>query len=276
MNRIEKRFAAVVGGLLAVVAIRADVSPAGENPYQVIIDRNPFGLRPPPAAAPPTNPAPVEPPSDIHLTGVTSNALGKQAWLMISPKPGKDPTPVYLHLSEHEKQGDIEVVSINVDDSTVKVLNAGKPVDLDLQDNGIKAPTSLPGAAPVPHPPGRLPIPPPRPVPGIPVKTAGLRPGVASPISGRQYRIPSNPASPESGQGYSYPIPSRAVRSTPVIMTQPQAATPQQETTQTAPSVDPAAQRVAMEALRYRAQQEGLSYPPLPPLPGALPQAEQK
>ena len=44
-----------------------------ENPYQVILERNPFGLRPIPIIEPPKPPEPpAPPPLEIKLTGITT------------------------------------------------------------------------------------------------------------------------------------------------------------------------------------------------------------
>src|SRR5258708_2332237 len=47
----------------------AEVRP---NPYQAIIERNPFGLKPPPPPPDPTPPGPVIPPPKVVLTGIVS------------------------------------------------------------------------------------------------------------------------------------------------------------------------------------------------------------
>src|SRR5213594_2931161 len=54
------------------------------NPYQVIVERNPFGLKPPPPPPDPTPPAPVTPPSKVLLTGFTSVSGPPRALLEIT------------------------------------------------------------------------------------------------------------------------------------------------------------------------------------------------
>ena len=86
---------------------------------------------------------------------------GKKAWLVIppSPGPGKSSNPQYLSIPEHEKQGDIEVLEINEKESTVKILNAGVPAELNFKDNGLPTPAAMPvPAAPI-NPHGIVPAP---------------------------------------------------------------------------------------------------------------------
>src|SRR5947208_16694459 len=56
-------------------AAPSSASNANPNPYQGIVDRNVFGLKPPPP--PPAPPEPPKPPVNITLTGITT-VLGKK------------------------------------------------------------------------------------------------------------------------------------------------------------------------------------------------------
>ena len=253
MNWVEKPLAFGLGGILLAAAARADVAEPAGNPYQVILDRNPFGLKPPPAivATPPTNPVV---PANIKFTGITSDKTGPKAWLMIPGQPGgKNPNPQYLNgLAEHEKQGDIEVLEINEKESTVKILNAGALVELNFKDNGLPTPPSLivPGTGSPPHGgPGALPAPGIVPASGTPppaVKTAGTTTttaGAASDAMAARYGLRN--------------IPARNLRTT--------AVEPPVQAAEGA--IDPAVQRVLMEAQKTQAEQQGKAFPPLPPLP---------
>src|SRR5256886_2186354 len=195
MNRVEKRLALGLGGVLLAVALRAG------HPYQAIIDRNAFGLRPPPQVV---NPIPTNPvvPVNVKFTGITSNSRGKKAWLMIPAVPGKNTNPQYLNgLAEHEKQGEIEVLEINVKESKVKILNAGSLVELNVKDNGLPTPAALPvpgvplnprGVSGVFPTPGL--VPPPGTLPSA-FKTARAMPngGAASDALAARYGPPSIP-----------------------------------------------------------------------------------
>src|SRR6059036_1947866 len=185
MNWIDRPLAVGLGGILLAAAGRADVTEPAANPYQVILDRNPFGLKPAPALpqiGPPTNAIPQ---SNVKLTGITSDSIGKIAWLMIPGQPGKNPQ--YFRIPEHEKQGDIEVLEINDKDNIVKILNAGTQAELNFKDNGMPTPAAIPGVPLIPPGvPGAV-VPGLIPAPGaLPatIKTAGAIPaptGIADP-----------------------------------------------------------------------------------------------
>lgn len=164
MNRI-KRAAVTLGAttLLAgtCVTLWAD---AKVNPYEPIVERNPFGLKPPP---PPPNPednvpkAPPVPLATVDLTGITSILGPPRALLEIVPGPGKPMIkPV---LAEGERVESIEVVSINIQKNEVTIKNGGTVTNLTF-----KVAKATPAAA-APPPPGGLPgmVPKP-PVPGLP------------------------------------------------------------------------------------------------------------
>ena len=229
-----------------MAAARADVAESAGNRYEVIHVRNPFGLKDPPPVVTnlPTNPvAPV----NVKFTGITSDKTGKKAWFMIPGQPGgKNPNPQYLSIPEHEKQGDIEVLEINEKESTVKILNAGSLVELNVKDNGLPTPAALPVPG-VPlnsyGVPGALPTPGLVPAPGISpsaIKTAGLTPSGGDALAARYG---------------ARTIPTRNLRTAPIE--QPVQA-----------PVDPVVQRIMMEAQKQQAEAAGKQFPPLPPLPG--------
>ena len=249
MNRVEKRLALGLGGVLLAVPLRADVNGPADHPYQAIIDRNAFGLRPPPQVV---NPIPTNPvvPVNVKFTGITSNSRGKKAWLMIPAVPGKNTNPQYLNgLAEHEKQGEIEVLEINVKESKVKILNAGSLVELNVKDNGLPTPAALPVPGVPLNPygvPGALPTPGLVPAPGASpsaIKTAGLTPSGGDALAARYG---------------ARTIPRRNLRTEPIEQPVQAAQAP----------VDPAVQRIMMEAQKQQAEAGGKPFPPLPPLPG--------
>src|SRR5688500_17436595 len=93
-----------------------------ERNYRVIIDRNPFGLKPPPP--PPTNVIPVmdKPKDEILLTGITSIGPAR-AYFMTKAPQGKNPE--YYSLGVDEKRDGLEVINIDTQGKNVKVRNAG-------------------------------------------------------------------------------------------------------------------------------------------------------
>ena len=252
MNRVEKRLLLGLGGLLLAVVLRADVKERADHPYQVIIDRNAFGLKTPPQVVNPTPTNPVVP-VNVKFCGVSANSTGKKAWLMIPAQPGKNPNPQYLNgLAEHEKQGDIEVLEINLKESKVKILNAGALVELNIKDNGLPTPLA-------------------QPVPGVPLNPRGVigvlpTPGLVPPPGTLPSAFKTAGAMPNGGAasdalaaGYGpRTIPRRNLRTEPIEQPVQAAQAP----------VDPAVQRIMMEAQKQQAEAGGKPFPPLPPLPG--------
>jgi len=147
--------------LLCVAEItRAEVKP---NPYQPIIDRNAFGLRPPPPPPDPTPPAPpAAPAAKVTLTGITSmfGPSSTRALLeIVEQEPGKPATPKKPILREGERLGSIEVVSIDVEKSVVKIRNGGIETNLTFEVAKSSSPApGAPGAYPAPANPGALPL----------------------------------------------------------------------------------------------------------------------
>jgi hypothetical protein len=125
-----------------VPALRAD-NEAG--PFQSITDRNVFALRPPPP--PPSNEPPPGPPpqlAKVILTGITSifGPSDKRAFLEIEEpgKPAKKPI-----LREGERNGNIEVLAIDLDKGIVKIRNTGFETNLVF---GEQKSTPRPAAPP--------------------------------------------------------------------------------------------------------------------------------
>jgi len=152
--------ALVVGGISAVNGF-AD---AKINPYETIVDRNPFGLKPPP---PPVDPsltaAPAAPPATVELTGITSFLSSKKrALLEITPGPGK---PVQRPiLAEGERVETVEVVSINVEKNEVTIKNGNIITNLSLKVTKV----ATAPAAPPPGFPGNPALPFNPAAPGVP------------------------------------------------------------------------------------------------------------
>ena len=199
MIRDAKALGLVLSGVVLGVGLwplKADV--AG-SPYQGIVERNVFNLRPPPAP-PDTTPPPVPPPR-ITLTGITT-ILGNKRALMKVLEPPKPPEPAkeasYI-LTEGQRDGDIEVIAIDEQAGSVKVNNHGTVQELSFDKDGQKLPSNppplvppgLPGAA---VPPGYVnPVRPP---------TPGLRT-----IPPRTLRLPPMPGSAGARTAPLFPNP---------------------------------------------------------------------
>src|SRR2546422_2759852 len=90
MKSLTPRTIFVLVGFFTVGTAQMLPTEAKPNPYQTIIERNPFGLKPPPPAPDPTPPAPLTPPSKVVLTGFTSISGPPRALLEITEQePGK-------------------------------------------------------------------------------------------------------------------------------------------------------------------------------------------
>lgn len=243
-------------------AVTADV---GGNPFIVITNRNPFGLKPPP---PP--PAPTEtnaPPAKIKLLG-TANVFGtKKAILQNAEQPkagqpagqGQD---LPFTLAEGESEHDVEVRAIDEQAGSVKIVNHGLAMTLTLEKDGVKlaagpapgvppAMAGLPGAAPPPMP---MPMAQPLPRPNF----GGPAPFLANP--------PANPNAAALGN----PGTAVANAATPLdaaSMGNSANSYPARPVRTDTTAVDPAQQIALMEINRMANQnlvQQG-QMPPLPP-----------
>jgi hypothetical protein len=144
-----KAFMPVMTGLLAVALVGETLAAADQaNPYQSIVDRNAFGLRePPPLPAPPAPPPP--PPVARPII-----------------------KPQNMILSENERQGEIEVKSIDMEKNEVVLSVSGFITNVTFAKKEASAPTP-PGRPPVP---GRILVPNTGSVPGRPPSAASASP----------------------------------------------------------------------------------------------------
>lgn len=253
------KFLGCLLGLGATVMVaRADV--AGD--YKIILERNPFGLKPPPPPpAPPTNAAPAETPTNYKLSGITALFRPPRAMFVNHP-PGK-PTPEYLSLSEGQRQGSLEVLpgGIDVKAGTVKVKISGEERTMSFEKDGLKGPAG-PAIATAPGVPVPMVMPGFNPVPATPGGSMTAPGGIPSPQFNAPRPVPTaSPAvmpTPVQLQG----VPARPVRGTTTIpLTQQNATSPPP-----APNVDPVEQAVRMEIQRT-IDQKKVAVGELPPLP---------
>ncbi len=155
------------------------IETSGGSPYQGIVERNVFGLKPPPP--PPDPEANKPPPPKIFLTGITTILSSKRALMKMTPapKPGEPAKEQSFTLGEGQRDGDLEVVEIDEKVGKVKVKYYDSIVDLDFENNGVKA-----AAAPAPGAPPKQAgfVPPPAPAPYTPAAGGGAMPTAARPL----------------------------------------------------------------------------------------------
>ena len=275
---------AVISALALSAAIQWAAGEAKPNPYGPIVDRNPFGLKPPPPPVVETNQEPATPPPNVKLTGISNLFERRTALLEITEqqapaRPGQPPAPGGTVnrpiLAEGEAMHGVEVVAIDLEKNKVRIRNGGSESELTFEvpkQSGAPA-----GAPPVPGRPGQ-PVASVNPnVPAAAAQPTVIAPGNAQGAGGVTLygggatattgnsgvttlggatAVPS-PLGADSGLRT---IPSRTIRT-------PNNPNPQQ--------VDPAQQQILMEANRLQQQQQQQPtynrrgrptiQPPLPP-----------
>lgn len=154
---------AVISALVLGATFQLAMADTRPNPYGPIVDRNPFGLKPPPPPVVETNQEPAVPPPNVKLTGI-SNLFRKAALLEVTEqqapsRPGQPPPPGGTVnrpiLAEGEAAFGVEVVAIDLDKNTVRIRNAGKESDLTFETPKPSG-TGAPGVPGVPPVPGRV------------------------------------------------------------------------------------------------------------------------
>ena len=249
------------GLLLAVLGCSAaNVCADAVGDYKVILDRNPFGLKPTPLPPPPQTNAPPETPTKFKLSGLTALFKPPRAMFVNEGVPGK---PEYISLPEGQGGGGILVLSngINFAAGTVRVIIAGEERTLSFEKDGLKPAVgsplmSAPGGAPLRFTGGYNPAPAAPVVPGnfnqLPSGVPSLgAPGAIPPPAA----MPPNTARiPRSGTGTSadsfvVPIGNAGNQTSPPP----------------APKVDPGEQALRMEISQKIYEQTPGAFPPLPP-----------
>jgi hypothetical protein len=179
----------------------------GANPYQAIVERNLFGLKPPPSAIKPEEQKKPDPPK-IVLNGITTITGARKALMSVS-MPAKPPEPAKsqsFFLAEGERDGQIEVLEIDEKIGMVKVDDFGTVVTLTMDKDGAKLPP--PSASPVPGIPGVQPNAPPNPVGYVPPPPTGINPPAVNPPA----RGPYTPSPAAGSPGGLTTIPTRSLR----------------------------------------------------------------
>jgi hypothetical protein len=219
-----------------------------DNPYQAIVGRNVFSLKPPPLPPNPEDLVKKEPPPKIKLQGLTT-ILGRRQVLckvMMPAKPPERPQPqeMSLVMSEGDRQGEIEVVEINDEVGSVKFKNHDVVQLLNMKDDADKP---VIAAAPPGLPPGALP---------------GMLPG-AQPSA-----LPALPPPPTFNPGApnttttmgGSPIPQRMLRASPTVggLPAPTGMTPQAaQAAQVQSPFSHEEQQVLIEAKRKYYEEQG-------------------
>ena len=295
-SQLPLRIPAIAGFLAFIATAQAIVTeipgPAEREgtPYQSIVERNVFGLKPPPPPPDP-NDLPKTPPPKITLTGITTIFGNKRALLKVPPQPGKAGDPGKAEqssiLKEGERDGELEVVHIDVDAKKVEVSYNGQPVTVTFDKDAIKNASGQPAVA-IPQG-GGIPAP------------AGMPSHMANPVGNPGFGNPNIPTRPVRGfqpQGAStmsspgipsYPgysaggvtpgvsvggaaMPGFQFGSPTASSTQPQ---------QVQPQINPDEQAILIEAQREVAKQKGdptaLLFPPtaLNPTANTVPSGPQ-
>jgi len=138
-------------GLFTAAFFSVAVIPEAEaglkaNPFEPIVQRNPFSLKPaPPAVEPPAPVAPPAPLAVVEVTGLLSILSSPRALLEIVPGPGKPMLKPILGVGERVDA--VEVVSINVERGEVVLKNGSVVTNVPLKI-AKSGPTPTPNAIP--------------------------------------------------------------------------------------------------------------------------------
>ena len=257
-----------LGGLALIASYAVWGADAPPNPYEHIIVRNTFALKPVPPPAPPAE-APKPPAPKVTLTGITT-ILGSKIVLLKSQataKPGEPAKDGSYMLAEGEGQDGIHVLEINTQDATAKVDCFGDVQTLTLS---LKPPSGgggpAPGAPPATAGFAPPPVTHPNPSGGMPV-TQGF-PAAKPNLPTRPVRGNVGGPGAVGGQGaVGIPAPSPTYGITPL---QGQTATtPQPSATQApAPGTPMSAEEsIIMMEVERELHKNDPKYPPLPPTP---------
>lgn len=127
--------AAVIGAAITMVGVTLR---SESNGFSNIPKRNMFGLKPPlPAPAVTNQPAP---PAKVSLTGITTLLGKKKAFMILHPFSSHAAlsNDVALSLGEGESASQVKVTEIDERSGLVKIMNAGTPMTLSFEKDGLK------------------------------------------------------------------------------------------------------------------------------------------
>lgn len=260
-----RQFSAVV--CLCLVAVAANAVTA--NPYEAIVGRNVFGLKPPTVTASPTV-APVPAAVTFKLLGISTILDRKQVLLKIitmarPPTPAKEQSYLW---SEGQGEDDIEVLAIDAANGIVTLKSHGETLPpLTMKEHAEKP--AVGAALPAPALAGQIPsLPSPanpsQPAPGgVPAVTTFGGGGTPRTIPTRTLRSSpgSNPAGVGmgggTGSGFGAGVSGRGVATGSGT-----AISPPQNTGALPNNLSPEAQAILIEAARSQIPDGG--FDPLP------------
>ena len=155
MNLIDIGMALLISSLIVLAGPETSVNESNptENPYRTIVERNPFGLKPPPPPAPAPQPVAEQAKTDLKLTGITWFGSPKAYFIATQPKDNKTE---YFSLGLDEKKDGIEVLAIEEGAKSVRIRNAGVETLMTFATHGVAppvgptAPAATPGVSGVP------------------------------------------------------------------------------------------------------------------------------
>jgi hypothetical protein len=222
------------------------------HPYQAIIARNAFGLKepPPPVIPPPKDPEPPVNTSALKLTGITT-LLGKRAMFVLNDGRTNVVSDLVREGERDRFITNLEVLEIDADARTVKVVFGGREMRLDFVNNGLQPPTNM-VAPPI------MPI----------VASANTRPGMPTPTILPPPGSPSNPTLRAGNTAFN-PAGANTVRTVPLRPSR-LGMTPSGDVLgQTPqPQVSVEQQVLILQEQHRLAREMNVELPPAPPAPG--------
>jgi len=254
---ILARRAFIVGtAVITVGAIPVICADTPGNPYDPIVTRNVFGIRPAPPPPPPQDNTPPAPMAKVVLTGITT-MFGTQAFFEITDQePGKTPNIKKVMLREREREGPVEVVAIDVANSQVRIRNGTVETNVTFEvakANTGPAPANMPAAQGMPRVGGAMgAMTPPQVHPGYVPPGLGAAPATPMVIGGSDVGRPGSSVTTYGAGAGDKPLPVRTTR-TDIPVVQPTLPA----TGNTTPT--------AADLLRQSARARGVPMPPLPP-----------
>ena len=276
MTHGEKMLACLAVVLVLGASVKAATADLPANPYQAIMDRNAFGLKPiPPPPDPDANKPPPQVPKAMFTGLISGFSGGKRALLKTAAVAAKGSEPAKAEqtyiLAAGQREGDIEVLEINdaPGSESVKVVNTGVTMTLTFEKDGQK-PTV--GAAPPPFGnPGGVPPP-----PGVIPQPGGVQPAGGAPVPMQRFMrtpMPGGSASTATQPGAATPTSYSAGGTLPAYgatTAQTQPVTPQQA------QQSAAQQMIEMELAREKLAKSGNpSASLIPPTPLSQQQQQQ-
>ncbi len=272
MTRLELKYCLVAVSLAGSLGFPINAATPGtdnnDNPYQIILERNPFNLKPPPPPPEPVKPVVPKEKGKVFFTGITALRRPIKAYFMLKGEKGKID---YYSLSEQQTKDGLEVLAINERERTVKIRNDGVEMLLTLAKDAPPATATSGGApaAPGPIPPGGA-IPPPQ------VGVNGMRVPQPVPMAAGQNGVApgaiTTTAAAQNAAGYvgSRGIPTRNIRGgyqmDPGMAARYGVNPAPQAAPGGAPVLTPEEQVLMLEA--QKAANPAIPFPPTPGLPG--------